>query len=262
MYESVDVAEKKYSTRRGAPELVLADAPNRPTFGGRGLDSNAVYAFEDEEEKTKTTSDTVISACPHPFFASGEAAVALKSRQVSWGCARAAAGKDALQPFGQPPAPHKAVAKPAHADAEPKVEAAAVAAEQHADKEPLNPELGSGNAPLGASWSDMKCLKPATFDPLWLSRMSVGESESLPVIPSIPERPPVVVSIVFVLKIALAVYLAFIALFTAWLRPSVSTLFWSILVGGGAGLGYSWLFLNTRHYKRLLNDGVRPAQPM
>ena len=60
-----------------------------------------------------------------------------------------------------------------------------------------------------------------------------------------------------VLKIALGAYLAFLALFTAWLRPSFFAMFWSILIGLGAGLAYSWLFYTTRYKKRLLNDGVR-----
>lgn len=80
-------------------------------------------------------------------------------------------------------------------------------------------------------------------------------------VPAIPERPPVVVSIMVVLKVALGVYLAFLALFTAWLRPSVSTLFWSMLTGVLGGLGYSWLFFQARYSKRLLNDGVSATTP-
>ena len=76
-------------------------------------------------------------------------------------------------------------------------------------------------------------------------------------VPKIPERETVVVSIMVVLKIALGVYLGFLALFTAWLRPSFGTMFWSMLTGVIGGLAYSWFFFKARYTKRLLNDGVR-----
>lgn len=84
-----------------------------------------------------------------------------------------------------------------------------------------------------------------------------GDTKPDPVVPPIPERDGVVVNVLVVLKIALGAYLAFLALFTVWLRPSFFAMFWSILLGLGAGVAYSWLFYATRYKKRLLNDGVR-----
>ena len=78
-------------------------------------------------------------------------------------------------------------------------------------------------------------------------------------VPHIPERPGVVVSVIVVLKVALGIYLGLMALFMLWLRPSFSTMFWSILIGVAGGLGYSWLFYSARYMKSLLNNGVRPS---
>ena len=50
-YESVDVGEKQYTNKRAAPELVVADAPNAPRFGGKGLQGNATYQFEDAKQQ-------------------------------------------------------------------------------------------------------------------------------------------------------------------------------------------------------------------
>ena len=86
-----------------------------------------------------------------------------------------------------------------------------------------------------------------------------GESESDPVVPHIPERPGVVVSVIVVLKVALGIYLGLMALFMLWLRPSFDTMFWSILIGVTGGLGYSWLFYSARYMKSLLNNGVSPS---
>ena len=41
---------KKYSDKRGSPELVVADAPNKPTFGGKGLQSDTVYQYQNGDE--------------------------------------------------------------------------------------------------------------------------------------------------------------------------------------------------------------------
>ena len=49
-YESEDVADKQYTNQRAAPELVLADAPKGPRFGGKGLQSNTTYQMSEEEE--------------------------------------------------------------------------------------------------------------------------------------------------------------------------------------------------------------------
>lgn len=51
-YESVDVGDKQYTNQRAAPELVVADAPNAPRFGGKGLQSNATYQLQDQGQKS------------------------------------------------------------------------------------------------------------------------------------------------------------------------------------------------------------------
>lgn len=94
-----------------------------------------------------------------------------------------------------------------------------------------------------------------------MCRNPAGDSESDPVVPVIPERETTVVSVVVLLKIGLAAYLGFLALFTAWLRPSFGAMFWSMLTGVLGGLAYSWFFFKARYTKRLLNDGVRPFWP-
>lgn len=52
-YESVDVGKKTYSKDRGAPELVVADAPTRPKFGGRGLQSGKTYQYQEDDAETE-----------------------------------------------------------------------------------------------------------------------------------------------------------------------------------------------------------------
>ena len=86
--------------------------------------------------------------------------------------------------------------------------------------------------------------------------LAADDAQSDPVVPAIGERPEVAVNVVEVLKIALAVYLAFIALFTAWLRPTASSLITGLLIGLAFGLGYAWLFYAARYKKLLLNEGV------
>lgn len=97
------------------------------------------------------------------------------------------------------------------------------------------------------------CGFPQTYD--LDTRPSAGDSESDPVVPALGNRPGVVNALVL-LKIALCVYLAFLTLFTAWLRPSFFALFWSILLGIVLGFAYSWVFYSTRYSKRLLSEGV------
>ena len=41
--EDVKPNEQGLSDRRGKAQLVVGEAPKRPTAGGKGLDSNAVY---------------------------------------------------------------------------------------------------------------------------------------------------------------------------------------------------------------------------
>ena len=86
--------------------------------------------------------------------------------------------------------------------------------------------------------------------------LAADDAQSDPVVPAIGERPEVAVNVVEMLKIALAVYLAFIALFTAWLRPTASSLITGLLIGLAIGLGYAWLFYAARYKKLLLNEGV------
>lgn len=50
----MDVGEKQYTNQRAAPELVVADAPNAPRFGGKGLQSNATYQLQDQDTQPKT----------------------------------------------------------------------------------------------------------------------------------------------------------------------------------------------------------------
>ncbi len=52
-YDSVDVGEKQYTNQRAAPELVVADAPNAPRFGGKGLQGNATYQLQDQNQESK-----------------------------------------------------------------------------------------------------------------------------------------------------------------------------------------------------------------
>ena len=92
--------------------------------------------------------------------------------------------------------------------------------------------------------------------------LAADDAQSDPVVPAIGERPEVAVNVVEMLKIALAVYLAFIALFTAWLRPTASSLITGLLIGLAIGLGYAWLFYAARYKKLLLNEGVsRQSMP-
>ena len=49
----MDVGDKQYTNQRAAPELVVADAPNAPRFGGKGLQGNATYQLREDEEKPK-----------------------------------------------------------------------------------------------------------------------------------------------------------------------------------------------------------------
>ena len=58
-YESVDVGEKQYTNQRAAPELVVADAPNAPRFGGKGLQGNATYQLQDQDTQPKTEQHEV-----------------------------------------------------------------------------------------------------------------------------------------------------------------------------------------------------------
>lgn len=48
------MGEKKYSQKRAAPELIVGDAPTAPRLGGKGLQSNTVYQYEDEDETPRT----------------------------------------------------------------------------------------------------------------------------------------------------------------------------------------------------------------
>jgi len=50
-YESEDVADKQYTNQRAAPELVVAEAPKGPRFGGKGLQSNTTYQMSEEEDR-------------------------------------------------------------------------------------------------------------------------------------------------------------------------------------------------------------------
>ena len=49
----MDVGEKQYTNQRAAPELVVADAPNAPRFGGKGLQGNATYQLQDQDSQPK-----------------------------------------------------------------------------------------------------------------------------------------------------------------------------------------------------------------
>lgn len=220
-YESVDVGEKQYTNQRAAPELVVADAPNAPRFGGKGLQGNATYQLQDQDSQPKTEQHEV----------------------------RKTEGKAALRPFGEAPNTQIEYEEASSPQTDSKGQPAARAAidgvtdatkpgqDVKAGHEKGGPQLGSGNAPLDDTQPD-------------------------PVVPPIPERDGVAVNVLVVLKIALGAYLAFLALFTAWLRPSFFAMFWSILLGLGAGLAYSWLFYATRYKKRLLNDGynIQPGR--
>ena len=42
--------KKTYSKSRAAPELIVADAPTAPRFGGKGLKENTIYRYEGENE--------------------------------------------------------------------------------------------------------------------------------------------------------------------------------------------------------------------
>lgn len=75
-------------------------------------------------------------------------------------------------------------------------------------------------------------------------------------IPVLQDRPEVSVNVIEVLKIALGVYLVGLTLFTAWLRPTASSLVLGVFIGIAAGMGYSWLFYAGRYRKRLLSEGV------
>ena len=80
--------------------------------------------------------------------------------------------------------------------------------------------------------------------------------------PPIEKRSGAVVNIVEILKIGLMIYIGFLALFTAWLRPSASSLLQGLFFGVILGLAYSWLFYAGRYKKHLLNEGVSVIQPL
>ena len=50
-YESVDVGKRTYKKERGGAELIVADAPTRPKFGGKGLKDNTTYQYEDSDDE-------------------------------------------------------------------------------------------------------------------------------------------------------------------------------------------------------------------
>ncbi|BDA44378.1 Synaptotagmin-5 [Coccomyxa sp. Obi] len=65
-----------------------------------------------------------------------------------------------------------------------------------------------------------------------------------PVKPVIPDRPGKVVHALKLVQAAFIVYVVFLAIFVKWLKPGFLSLFSSILLGVGLGIGYSFL----QHY--------------
>ncbi len=65
-YESEDVGDKQYTNQRAAPELVVADAPKGPRFGGKGLQNNTTYQMTGEEDADtgQQESEFRTGACP------------------------------------------------------------------------------------------------------------------------------------------------------------------------------------------------------
>lgn len=47
----MDVGKRTYKKGRGPAELVVADAPSRPKFGGKGLKDNTTYQYEDSDDE-------------------------------------------------------------------------------------------------------------------------------------------------------------------------------------------------------------------
>lgn len=62
-----------------------------------------------------------------------------------------------------------------------------------------------------------------------------------PVKPVIPDRPGKVVHALKLLQGVFIVYVVFLAIFVKWLKPGFLSLFSSILLGMGLGIGYSFL---------------------
>jgi hypothetical protein len=74
-YESEDVAGKQYTNQRAAPELVVANAPKGPRFGGKGLQGDTTYQMSEDEDQepeqkeseTRTGTPFLIHGVNSPF---------------------------------------------------------------------------------------------------------------------------------------------------------------------------------------------------
>lgn len=75
--------------------------------------------------------------------------------------------------------------------------------------------------------------------------------------PIIPDREGTVIHAIKVVQALAIVYVAFLALFVKWLSPSFLSLFASILLGVGLGIGYSFLHHKNKVDKKHLSDLVR-----
>ncbi len=90
------------------------------------------------------------------------------------------------------------------------------------------------------------CAATAQITLNW--RISAGHVDVPgPVKPVIPDRPGKVVHALKVLQAAFVVYVVFLAIFVKWLKPGFLSLFSSILLGVGLGIGYSFL---QNYYKK------------
>lgn len=84
-YKSVDAATEERGpsfTKRGAPELVINEAPHRPPLGGKGVEDDTRYRFsrqnEDDDDAApgsrQNTTGAAPAARPGPGKPAGERA--------------------------------------------------------------------------------------------------------------------------------------------------------------------------------------------